>query len=88
MRKCVSRPRVIPKRPKRLGNSANVWLSRLTPSSSGNGEGQARTSSTQVLLMPTTPMVGITAIGLPTAGKIKNQGRVGLCQNWVKYPEK
>jgi hypothetical protein len=33
-------------------------------------------------------MVGITAIGLPTAGKIKNQGRVGLCQNWVKYPEK
>ena len=33
-------------------------------------------------------MVGMTAIGLPSEGTTRNQGRVGLCQNWVKNPLK
>jgi hypothetical protein len=34
------------------------------------------------------PISGITATGLPDAGTSRNQGRVGLCQNWVRKPLK
>ena len=88
MRNTDSRPSSAPIRPKRRGNWANASDSSETPSSSGHGACQLRTSSTQVLNMPATPISGITAMGLPSRGTTKNQGRVGLSQNCVSKPLK
>ena len=38
--------------------------------------------------MACAPIAGTTAIGRPVAGTTTNQGRVGLCQNWVRRPVK
>ena len=74
--------------PKRLARSAKAAASRETPSSSGWGAGQVRMSSTQVSAMPAAPISGMTAIGRPSRGTIRNHGRVGLSQNWLWNPEK
>ncbi len=58
------------------------------PSSAGRGDDQVRMSSIQVRDMQSAPMPGMTATGLPRSGTMRNQGRVGLCQNWVRNPEK
>ena len=84
----LSVPSVAPSRPKRLGSSWMVEISSEMPSSPGWGEDQLRISSIQLCCIPATPMVGITAIGFPSSGNSKNQGRVGLCQNWVRNPLK
>jgi hypothetical protein len=60
----------------------------VTPSSIKSGERQLRMSEIQLRDISATPMDGITAIGSPTAGTIKNQGRAGLSQNRVRYPVK
>ena len=43
-------------------------------------------SSIHVRPIASAPMPGITAMGLPSAGTTRYQGRVGLNQNWVKNP--
>ena len=43
-------------------------------------------SSNQVSFMATSPMLGITATGLPVSGTITNHGLVGLCQKGVWNP--
>ncbi len=85
IRRWVSGPIGIPTGPV-PAISPRVAASRPTPSSSGSGEDHVRISSIQVRPMHSAPMPGITATGLPRAGTIRNQGRVGLCQNWVRKP--
>ena len=75
-------------RPKLRGRASRVAASSETPSSSGTGAGQVRTSSTQVAAMPVAPISGMTAMGLPARGTTTNQGRVGLSQNWLAKPVK
>ena len=41
-----------------------------------------------VSAMTGAPMAGMTATGLPLAGRTTNQGRVGLSQKLVKKPVK
>ena len=88
MRRCVSEPIGTPIRPCRFDNPFKVSDKRLIPSSSGLGEVQMRTSSIQLIESAFLPMLGITAIGLPSAGRIRNQGRVGLCQKLLWKPAK
>ena len=88
MRRCVSGPWGTPIRGRDPATSRNVSASIDTPSSAGRGEGQARTSSSHVEAMACAPIAGTTATGLPVAGTTTNQGRVGLCQNWVRRPVK
>jgi hypothetical protein len=52
------------------------------------GLGRRPGPSTQVAAMPAAPISGITAIGRPSRGTTRNQGRVGLAQNWLQKPEK
>ena len=75
----VSGPSSAPMRPKRLGKSRIVALSRLRPSSSGRGEGQVRMRSTQeVSRQLLSPASGIMPTGSPSRGRRKYQGREGL----------
>ena len=84
----ISRPSSAPTRPNFRGKPESAALSRLIPSSSGTGAGQDRTSFTQVLSTAGAPSSGMTAIGSPFRGAIRNQGRVGLSQNCMSRPEK
>jgi hypothetical protein len=45
-------------------------------------------SHTQVAPIPGTPISGMIAIGSPTRGTTRNQGRVGPSQNCVSKPLK
>ena len=83
IRSTLSWPSGRPSRPKRFGRAFTDAASSEMPSSSGVGDGHVLISSIQVAAMPASPIVGITAIGFPSAGTIRNQGRVGLSKNCV-----
>ena len=71
----------------------NTDSSRSSPSFSGLGEGQVRicdmSLTQEVARQLVTPVSGITAVGWPTRGRTKYQGRDGLAQgNWDMKPER
>ena len=84
IRSALSRPIGMPT----TGNGRSASASSDTPSSSGCGDAQVLISRTQVRRIRAAPISGITTIGAPSAGRTRNQGRVGLCQNRVRNPVK
>ena len=77
----ISLPNSNPICPKVFFTFSRFDFNKLTPSSSGLGDGQVLISSNQVFLNSDSPISGTMAIGFPDNGTITNQGRVGLSQN-------